>query len=104
MNQEKWSGMTNILLHFILVFVLCASLLTVFFPFIFSSNFMTYKKFIHFPIPIFFVPFYRIAFALSLLLYLICFLMSVLSLSLFVKGQTVFRSRNIANDICVMLY
>ncbi len=30
--------------------------------------------------------------------------MSVLSLSLFVKGQTVFRSRNIANDICVMLY
>lgn len=31
-------------------------------------------------------------------------LMSVLSLSLFVKGQTVFHSRNFANDICVMLY
>lgn len=104
MNQEKWSGMTNILLHFILVFVLYASLLTVFFPFIFSSNFMTYKKFIHFPIPIFFVPFLsnRICVVSFVVSYL--FLMSVLSLSLFVKGQTVFRSRNIANDICVMLY
>lgn len=30
--------------------------------------------------------------------------MSVLSLSLFVKGQTVFLYWNFANDICVMLY
>lgn len=103
MNQEKWSGMTNILLHFILVFVLCASLLTVFFPFIFSSNFMTYK--IHsFSYSYILRSFLsnRICVVSFVVSYL--FLMSVLSLSLFVKGQTVFRSRNIANDICVMLY
>lgn len=102
--MKKWSGMTNILLHFILVFVLCASLLTVFFPFIFSSNFMTYKKIHSFSYSYILRSFLsnRICVVSFVVSYL--FLMSVLSLSLFVKGQTVFRSRNIANDICVMLY
>ena len=51
----------------------CVYPYSVFFPFYSVLTLWPIKKFIHFPIPIFFVPFYRIAFALSLLLYLIWF-------------------------------